>query len=206
MQRIHCSVLLTGFEPFGDLRRNPSGDIARRLGRDESLRRLGLRVAILPVHRWRAPRQLLGLLERWRPATLLMLGVAAGRPGISVERLAVNCYRRPGDCGVGRRIHADAADGLFATLPLEPALRRLSARGAPASISESAGTFTCNLALFTALEWSSRAAERAPGRIGFIHVPATPESLAPGDRRPTRSAESLARAVGRLVRAEAASR
>src|SRR5436190_2295440 len=108
-----CRVLLTGFEPFGELARNPSGDAARRLGRDPGLRAIGLRIAVLPVHRRTAPSRLLELLERLRPETLLMTGVAAGRPSISVERVGLNVYRAAGDRGEGKPIRRGGPDGLF---------------------------------------------------------------------------------------------
>ena len=195
-------ALATGFEPFGDLLRNPSGDVARQLGRDPALRQLGLRVALLPVHRRDAPRRLRDLLERLRPRIVLLTGVAVGRPWITVERVAVNCYRRAGDGGIGRPIRAAGPDGLFSTFPLDSAIRHLSLPGAPARISESAGTFTCNLVFYTALDLAGREPLLAPNRIAFIHLPASPESLPGGDGRPSWPLPSLAKAIRRLAAAE----
>lgn len=203
MSDSRCRILLTGFEPFGELLRNPSGDVARALARDARLRSLGLRCAVLPVHRHAAPRRLKELIARWRPATLLMTGVAAGRAAMSVERLAVNCYRRAGDTGPGLAIRKGGPDGLFASLPLEASVRHLSDRGAHAVISESAGTFTCNLVLYTALDLALREPGLWPSRIAFMHLPATPEALPEGDRTPSLPLERLLAATTRLIQAEA---
>jgi pyroglutamyl-peptidase len=196
--RSRCVVLLTGFAPFGDLRRNPSADVVRRLARDASLRRLGLRTAVLPVDRRNAPRRLDELVDRRQPRVLLLTGVAAGRPAISVERIAVNCYRRPGDQGAGRPIAPAGPDGLFVTIPLERSVALLRDSGAAAGISETAGTFACNLILYHAL-WRVHGG-RGPLAIGFVHLPATPESLPEGDARPAEALVTLARGVAALVR------
>ena len=199
-------MLLTGFEPFGGRPRNPSGDIAEALGRDPRLRAAGVVTAILPVHRTRAPAALLRLLRRHHPETLVLTGLAAGRKAISLERIAVNCWRRAGDAGVGVAIDRHGPDGLFATLPAAACLRALRRGGAPASMSESAGTFCCNLVLYRALSWAALGelpgGGTPPTRIGFIHLPATAESLPPGSAEiclPRKAMEAGVRAACLLL-------
>lgn len=190
-----CRLLLTGFEPFAGWRRNPSGDLVRRLGRDAALRARGLRTAVLPVDRARSVARLRELLERHRPAVLLMTGLAAGRAQVGVERIAVNVWRRAGDRGVGVPIDRGGPDGRFTTLPLGELAEALALGGAPAQISESAGTYCCNLVTYRALGWSREGSlpggGPAPSRVGFVHLPATPESLPRGKAVPVLPEEAL---------------
>jgi pyroglutamyl-peptidase len=106
-----------------------------------------------------------------------MTGLAAGRTSVAVERIAVNCWRRAGDRGEGRPIRRGGPDGLFSTLPMGPCLRELRRAGLPASISESAGTYCCNLVLYEAL---LAARTEGPAQVGYLHLPATAESLPAG--------------------------
>jgi pyroglutamyl-peptidase len=175
-------LLLTGFEPFGGMPRNPSGDAVLALAKDAVLHRAGLVTAILPVHARETPRRLLELLASQRPRAVVLTGVASGRPRVSVERIAVNCWRVSGAAGAGRHIVEDGPDGLFTTLPLDASVEALSQPGVPAVVSESAGTFACNLALYTALLRARLEPEAGPVLAGFVHLPATPESL-PARRR-----------------------
>ncbi len=76
-------ILLTGFEPFGGLARNPSADVALALaGRN-------VEAAVLPVDYERVGPALDELLARPWDAIVLM-GVAIGRAAISLERVAIN--------------------------------------------------------------------------------------------------------------------
>jgi pyroglutamyl-peptidase len=107
----------------------------------------------------------------------------------------VNCWRAPGGRGLGRPIVAGGPDGLFSTVPLAAALASLRRGGLPAEVSESAGTYACNLALYLALLGAPA------GRLAtFVHLPPTPESLPPGSgRRPTVELERLVAALRALV-------
>ena len=76
-------ILLAGFEPFGGLSRNPSGDLARALDGGE------VTGVVLPVDYARIEPRLAELLSgEWD--VVLLMGVAVGRPRISLERVAIN--------------------------------------------------------------------------------------------------------------------
>ena len=83
------TILLTGFEPFGGDTRNPSADVASAL--DESLIK-GARVVgrVLPCVIGQSRSELLSLMGRHKPTLVVCLGLAGGRHGLSVERVAIN--------------------------------------------------------------------------------------------------------------------
>ncbi len=148
-------VLITGFEPWGGVRRNPSGEAARVL-----------RGHVLPVRYAEAGREIARLIRKTRPGAIVMLGLAPGRGKISLEAVARNmdyCEGPPPRRGRRKRI----MKGPFergTRLPVGRILRRLRAAGIPAGVSRDAGTFICNHVFYVAL-----ARSRVP--CGFVHVP-----------------------------------
>ncbi len=193
-------ILLTGFEAFGGLCSNPSATAVRRLARDPECREAGMRTAVLPVGRNVSPARLATLLQRHRPEALVLCGVALGRQEPCFERTAVNVWRDEGTRGAGQPIHRGGPDGLFATAPLAASVKALR-RGGPARISESAGTFVCNLTLYESLRWSREGTPwggPAPRWCAFIHVPATPGCGAPAGT-PLMAAEQVERGLKALI-------
>jgi pyroglutamyl-peptidase len=192
------TVLLTGFEPFGTDAVNPSGDAVREVasrwhGPEE------LVVDVLPVTFAGTASRLSELLEKHVPDVVVCVGLAGGRPRISVERVGVNLVdaRIPDNDG-DRPVDVPSLPGgpaaLFASLPVKAIVRDASARGIPIETSLTAGSFVCNHVLVQATAW----AEAHDRRAGFIHVPwATGQ--APG-REPELPLEIIVRALEVAIR------
>ena len=102
-----------------------------------------------------APAVLEDALQQHAPALVLALGQAGGRARLSLERVALNLAdaRIPDNAGaqpIDLPLRAGAPPAYFATLPLKAMLRAMHARGVPAELSLSAGSYVCN-AVFYAL-------------------------------------------------------
>ncbi len=164
-----ADVLVTGFEPFAGVTDNPSKHVANALAGD------GVRVEILPVG-YHAAEEALTRLLPGDFAAVLLLGLAARRNCISLERVASNFRepRRPDDSGFAPVsapiVHAGPA-AYFSTLPIDRLHRSLSAHGFVNRISLSAGVYLCNAAFYLARH---RIGNR-PIPCGFIHLPPTPD-------------------------------
>src|SRR6478609_8159857 len=177
------TVLLTGFEPFGGDLSNPSGAavilVASRWEGPEALV-----TAVLPVTFAGAAERMRELLAEHRPDIVIAAGLAGGRAAIGVERVAMNLIdaRIPDNAGA-QPIDVPCITGApaahFSTLPVKAVTAALVARGIPAELSHSAGTFVCNHVFFTALD-----IVKAPRRAGFIHVPWSSEHAPSGDVGP----------------------
>ena len=89
-------ILVTGFEPFGGERVNPSWEAVRAL--PDEISGAAVRKFQIPVEYRRAEEELLRLLEAENPDLTILCGQAGGRKKISVECCAIN------------RDHADAPD------------------------------------------------------------------------------------------------
>ena len=182
------TVLLTGFEPFGGETINPSGEIARLLHGSVIA---GHRVegALLPCVFGAAIRELQKRIRTVRPALVICTGQAGGRADITPERVAINvddariadnAGRQPVDRAIAKRGPA----AYWSTLPIKAIVVALNARGIPASVSQTAGTFVCNH-VFYGLMHELRGQKIIRG--GFIHVPLLPEQALRPDSAPAGS-------------------
>lgn len=173
-------VLLTGFEPFGGERINPSQEIVRALD-GEMIAAHRVVGAILPVAFATTVPMFEELLAAHRPVLVLALGQAGGRSGISLERVAINLIdaRIADNEGVqpfDEAVVAGAPGAYFSSLPIKAMEAHLCALGIPASTSLSAGSFVCNQAFFVLEHLLATRHPRARG--GFVHVPWLPEQAA----------------------------
>jgi pyroglutamyl-peptidase I len=82
-------TLVTGFEPFAGLDRNPSDEVARRLdGRTVGGAPVVARILPVSLERYRAV--LAAEVEEVRPGLVIALGLAQGEASIRLERIGVN--------------------------------------------------------------------------------------------------------------------
>lgn len=180
-RRAERSILVTGFEAFGGATVNPTEAIVAALdGRVVAGRRVA--GVVLPcVFR----RSLVGLqrhLQRERPDLVICLGLAGGRTDITPERVALNIddariADNAGGQPVDRPIVRGGPAAYWSTLPIKAMVAALKARGVPASVSQTAGTFVCNH-VFYGLMHALRRRPRVRG--GFVHVPYVPEQAPAG--------------------------
>ncbi len=151
-------VLVTGFEPWGKHKTNPSGELAKALGG-----------VVLPTEYRASEKALLDAVSERRPRAVVLLGLADTRKKLSIEMIAVNVD------------HADVADnardrrqsrpidragelGLPTRLPARRLLDAVKAARVPVALSYHAGTFCCNHIFYVALR-------RLAVPCGFVHVP-----------------------------------
>ena len=172
------NLLVTGFEPFGGEAINPSWELARALN-GEVLGGARVVAVQLPCVFGTALRRLDEALARVKPSVVLAIGQAGGRCDLSLERVAINVddARIPDNAGaqpIDEPVVPGGPAAYFTTLPIKAMVAALRARGFPASVSQTAGTFVCNH-LFYGLQHLLKD-HRA--RSGFMHIPYLPEQAA----------------------------
>jgi len=172
-------ILLTGFDPFGGESINPSWEAVRTL---DGKRIGGHRIVArqLPTEFAGSLRVLKAAVREIAPVILLGVGQAGGRTQLSIERVAINVQdaRIADNAGaqpVDEPVIADGPAAYFSTLPIKAMLAALHAKGLPAEISQTAGTYVCNHIAYAMLHL---AAKRRGMRAGFIHIPYLPEQAA----------------------------
>lgn len=171
-------ALVTGFDAFGGDASNPSYEAVRRL--PARIGKLDVVSAQLPTSFVRAARKLRTLIAREQPQIVLCVGLAAERPAISIERVAVNlCHAcipdNDGRQPIDKPVMANGPAAYFSTLPVLDIEKALARAGLPAEMSMSAGAFVCNHVFYSLMH--AVAKQRGPRRVrraGFVHVPALP--------------------------------
>jgi len=178
-------VLVTGFEPFGGERINPSCEAVQAL---HDSRIAGHRVigAELPTVFGSSLQALLALLRQHRPTLVLCVGQAGGRGALSIERVAINVddARIPDNAGaqpVDCPVVEGGPAGYFSSLPIKAMRQALLDAGINAEVSQTAGTFVCNHVFYGLMHELTRP-EWHGVRGGFIHVPWLPGQGQPSMR------------------------
>ena len=187
-------ILLTGFEPFGGEKINPSWEAVKAVQAPTGMQ---LEKMLLPVSFRKAPALIEEYIKSFRPDVILSLGQAGGREGISLERIAVNLAdaRIADNDGFQPRdevLQAAGPAAYLSTLPLRRMEAALQTAGLPASLSNTAGLYVCNAVFYTAARLAESLSP-AP-RAGFVHVPYLPEQ-ASGKEAPSLSLEEDIRAL-----------
>lgn len=177
------TVLLTGFDPFGDQTLNPSWLAAQALhGRQILCHRVV--AARLPTVFDESSRVLAALIKQHTPTLVLCVGQAGGRSGLSLERVAINLN----DARIADNAGAQPIDtpvvrngpaAYFTRLPIKAMQRALRDEGIAAEISQTAGTFICNHVFYTLLHQLATGRGLKKVRGGFVHVPFLPEQGEP---------------------------
>lgn len=196
-------VLLTGFEPFGGDKVNPSELVARSLdGRLISGRLIVTR--ILPVETRPLRERLENAIMLDQPDVVLSLGVAGGRSAVALERVAVNVldFTQADNVGVMRKSDPIAKGGpeaRISNLPFEKIIDAWTQNGVPGYVSNSAGTYLCNQALYEVLALTENSVP--PVLAGFVHLPYLPAQAieAGAETSPSMSFELMKRAIEILL-------
>ena len=188
-------VLVTGFESFGGEKINPSWEAVKAL--PDELGGATLVKVQLPVSFRRVRELLPRLIVKEKPDLVLLTGQAGGRPNVTVERVAVNVMdsEMPDNDGFkpeDEPVFEGAPDAYFATIPIKEVVKALRKAGIPAGVSNTAGTYVCNTAMFTALH--TVAAYGMETKAGFIHVPFS-HSQALEKPRPSMAQETINGAI-----------
>ena len=129
-------VLVSGFEPFGGAKLNPSQLLVSELSKLE-FESIELSTIVLPVEFERAAAILLRTVKEQKPEVVIAFGQAEGRTAITPEKIAINFddARIPDNSGDQRKnklIDQKGHDGYFTTLPIEKMVEAMTAKGFPA--------------------------------------------------------------------------
>jgi pyroglutamyl-peptidase len=196
------TILVTGFEPFGGEPVNPSWEGARPLD-GWAWRGQSVVARLIPCAYEAALAHLRAAMRELKPSIIIGMGQAAGREGLSIERVAVNLDDTPqpdneGEVRRGVRVMENAPPAYLSDLPIAAILDALRAAGIPAAESLSAGAFVCNHFFFAACH--ARARSRRSIRVGFIHVPLSTDQAPRHPGAPTMPIESMTEGLRIVIR------
>ena len=172
------TVLLTGFDAFAGDEVNPSWLVVQAL-HGQDVKGYQVVAARLPTEFAASRKLLTELLIQHQPTLVLCLGVAGGRAGLSLERIAINVQ----DARIADNAGAQPIDipvvksgpaAYFSTLPIKAMLQALTTANIAADVSQTAGTFVCNHVFYALMHDLKKQRGSAKARGGFMHVPYLP--------------------------------
>lgn len=185
-------VLITGFEPFGGERVNPSWEVVKQLN-DMELAGARIIARQLPCVFGEALEALNAAIDEVQPVMVLAIGQAGGRTDITLERVAINVddARIPDNQGkqpIDELIVENGPAAYFSTLPIKAMVGSMREAGIPASVSQTAGTYVCNHVMYGLLH---RLNDQQAIKGGFIHIPYLPEQAAAHPGAPSMAATTV---------------
>ena len=172
-------LLITGFDPFGGDKINPSWEAVRLL--PERIGEYDIVKLEIPTIFGVGAQKILDAAAEYEPDVIICVGQAGGRMSITPEVIGINLReaRIPDNAGnqpANVPVVSNAPAAYFSTLPIRKMVQYINEAGIPASLSYSAGAFVCNDVLYTLLNHYSDTTTL----VGFIHVPYLPEQA--GDK------------------------
>ncbi len=166
-------ILLSGFEPFGGEKINPSWEAVKKF-KETMINGYKVEVFQLPVSFIKAREIIYEKLTKVEPDFFITLGQAGGVTKLHIETIALNVmYSKKPDnekfIPKGQAIFDNAPLAYRINLNAELLVEKLLQAGIPAKISFHAGTYVCNLVLYTSLHAIHK--EKLRTKTAFIHVP-----------------------------------
>ncbi len=176
------TVLVTGFEPFGGERVNPSALAAQALHEREVAKRRVIGV-VLPCVFGESLAMLRREIQRLRPELIICTGQDGGRAEIAIESISMNIMDanipdNDGNQPIARPVVRTGPAAYWTTLPVKAIAGALSKAHLPVKVSYCAGTFVCNYVFYGLMRTLAR---NRTARGGFIHVPYLPEQARRAD-------------------------
>lgn len=168
-------ILLTGFEPFGELKVNPSQAILERITDGHTLCDVyEINTVILPVRFDSAGARIKKTIQEFKPDVILSLGLSEGSNSITLEKKAMNLkqdvdVRNTKNINGPKLILLGRPISYKSTLPLERIYRSLKDRNIPVTMSDDAGKYICNYVFYLACHEIKLL--KNGGKAGFVHVP-----------------------------------
>ena len=185
-------LLITGFDPFGGERINPSWEAVKDL--PDRIGDLQITKVEIPTVFGLAAEKVLAAASELAPDVVLCIGQAGGRGAVTPEVIGINLReaRIPDNSGnqpVNTPVIPDGPAAYFATVPVREMVEAIRSEDIPAALSYSAGAFVCNDVLYTLLHHFHGTGTR----VGFIHVPFLPQQAING--QPSMLQEQIVRAL-----------
>lgn len=183
-------LLITGFEPFGGEKINPSWEAVNLLPAEiggYTLTKLRISVVF-----GEAVEQVLHKAEELCPDVILCIGQAGGRSAITPELVGINLRHGSIPDNAGQQpqdepIDEGGAAAYFSPLPVRRMAEAIREAGITAQVSYSAGAYVCNDVLYSLLSHF----QGTETRVGFIHIPYVTEQ----NKEPSMAMEEMLRGL-----------
>lgn len=184
-------LLVTGFEPFGGEKINPSWESVKLL--PDVIGDYVLTKIEVPVVFGKAAQIVLKAADEINADVVICVGQAGGRDSVTPEMVAVNLRfatmpDNSGNLPKDEPCTEFGENAYFTTLPVRKMALAVSNEKIPCNVSYSAGTYVCNDLFYNVLHEFRNTEKKAC----FIHVPFIPEQT---ESKPSLPLETIAKAL-----------
>ena len=196
-------ILVTGFEPFGEYKTNPSREIAQNLDR-KHIDGFNIIGRVIPLRYREIQTAIQNHIEEYKPDIILALGQAP-RPSISLERVAINIadVSKTGyNCGSvpkDEQLIEEGPVAYLSTLPIRKLQEYLTEHKIPCYISNSAGTFGCNQIFYHIMHYLEKTRRLTEVQAGFIRLPLTPDEAVSSPQSASMDLPLMSRAIELII-------
>ncbi|MFP7474513.1 pyroglutamyl-peptidase I [Niallia taxi] len=196
-------ILLTGFDPFGGEATNPALESVKKLD--------GVKIGDYLIEAREVPTvfdesiaRLKEYIKEIKPALVICVGQAGGRPDVTIERIAINVNdARIADNQGQQPIDTAVVEGgpaaYWSSLPIKAIVKAMRKEGVPASVSQTAGTFVCNHIFYGLMNVLEQMGNKIKG--GFIHIPFLPEQATAHPGQPSMALDTIVKGLKTAVEA-----
>ncbi|TWI59907.1 pyroglutamyl-peptidase I [Halalkalibacter nanhaiisediminis] len=194
-------ILISGFEPFGEMKVNPTQAIVERVSGIQ-FDGAEIKTVLLPVHYDECLEKMTNYIDEVKPDVVISCGLYGGRTAITPERIGINVKdtmaEEPIADNRGKKpmdelIDPAGEDGLFSTLPNRQIVNNLVKENIPSFISNTAGTYICNNTLYGVLNHIKK--NDLDIKAGFVHFPASVEMAVEKPTMPTMPLDLMVKAL-----------
>ena len=190
-------LLITGFEPFGGEKINPSWEAVKLL--PDEIGNFSLTKIEVPVVFGKAADTGIEKAEEINADAVICVGQAGGRTGVTPEMVAVNLRFASIPDNEGNQpkdvpVIEGGENAYFSTLPVRKMTAAVSEAEITSYVSYSAGTYVCNDLIYSVLHRFKNTGTNAC----FIHVPFIPEQT---KDKPSMELETIAKALEIAIKA-----
>jgi pyroglutamyl-peptidase len=195
-------ILITGFDPFGGEKINPSFEAVRKL-EDVIAGAQVVKVEIPTVFN-KSIMELEKAIIKENPDIVICVGQAGGRFDLTIERVSINVddARIPDNEGnqpIDKSVFEGGENAYFSNLPIKAMVTEIRKAGIPASLSNSAGTFVCNHIMYGLLHLINTKYPAIRGT--FIHVPFIPAQIMSKPNTPYMELEKITEGLTLAIKA-----
>lgn len=190
-------LLITGFEPFGGEKINPSWEAVKLL--PDKIGNFELIKAEVPVVFGKAAEKVIAFSEEKKADAVICVGQAGGRASVTPEMVAINLRFASIPDNEGNQPKDEPCvpggeNAFFSTLPVRKMAEAMNKADIPSAVSYSAGTYVCNDLIYHVLNHFSESGTEAC----FIHVPFIPEQT---EDKPSLPLEKISEALEAAIEA-----
>lgn len=167
-------LLITGFEPFGGEKTNPSWDALALI--PDNVGEYELTKLEIPVVFGLSAETVIKKAEEIGAEIILCIGQAGGRDAITPEMVGINLRYatipdNQGNEPRDEKISEKGENAYFTNLPARKMADAICQKKIPSKVSYTAGAYVCNDVIYSLLDHF----KNSNTKVGFIHVPYSEE-------------------------------